>query len=128
MSSLPTFRTRAVATVTGNKTLTAADSGIVQNVVVANGSSVTVTLPSTALGLSFIIRNGSNNGDVLINVTPQAADGITGLGFTAAASKGAVITAATAQAGDELALVGTGTAGVTAYVVQNAVGAWLRQA
>lgn len=128
MSSLSTFRTRNVATVTGNKTLTAADSGIVQNIVVANGTSVTITLPSTALGLSYIIRNGSNNGDVLVNVTPQAADGITGLGFTAAASKGAVVTAAAGQSADELALLGTGTAGATGWVVTNAVGVWLRQA
>ena len=127
---------RVSVDVTANKTLTAADSGIVQNVI-ADG--VVITLPSTVNGLNFIVRNGGvpvtggaagtgADGSAAINVTPQAADGVTGLGFTAAISKGALNAKATSRVGDEIALEGTGTAGAGAYVVMSAKGIWARQA
>jgi hypothetical protein len=117
---------RSAATVTGNKTLTAADSGIVQNVTVDN---VIVTLPSTALGLNYIIRNGgSYDGKIAVFVSPAAADGITGNGFTAAVNKDAINTKLTSKTGDEICIMGTGAAGVTGWVAQQVTGTWAREA
>ena len=122
--------------VTSNKTLTAADSGIVQRV----RGDVTITLPATALGLSFIIENagaGITNGPTgatagnkssAVAVSPAAADGITGNGFTAAVNKDAINTKATAQVGDRIALLGTGTAGVTGWIATSVKGVWAREA
>lgn len=121
--------------VTGNKTLTAADSGIVQNVVF---DTAVITLPSTALGLEFTIRNGGakvNSGgpagavadnSVGFTVAPAAADGITGNGFTAATNKGALQTKASANVGNEIRVSGTGAAGVTGWVVGAVKGVFTR--
>lgn len=46
---------RQYVDVTSNKTLAATDAGVVQNVIV---DGITVTLPATANGLSFTVRNG----------------------------------------------------------------------
>lgn len=123
----PTRRTRKMVNVTANKTLTAADSGIIQNATV---DGVAFTIPSTALGLHFFFSNGGqNDGDVGFSINPQAADGVTGNGFTAAVNKDILNAKATAKAGDELALFGTGAAGVTAYVVAAPpVGTFTREA
>lgn len=127
---------RVYVDVTGNKTLVAADSGIVQNVV-ADGA--VVTLPATADGLAFTIRNGGDNpantpagavsdGSALVAVSPAAADGITGNGFTATVNKDALNTKATSRVGDEITLLGNGTTGVTAYTASNVKGIWAREA
>jgi len=117
---------RSNVAVTANKTLTAADCGVVQNVIV---DGVTVTLPATADGLTFTIRNGgSYDGKVGFTVAPQAADGITGNGFTAAVNKGAVNTKATSKTGDEITLVGNGTTGVTGYIAAEVIGTFARVA
>ncbi len=116
---------RSAVTVTGNKTLTAADAGIVQNVTVDN---VIITLPATANGLTFTIRNGGNyDGKIGVFVSPAAADGITGNGFTATINKDAINTKLTSKTGDEITLVGTGTAGVAAWVTSNVTGTWARE-
>lgn len=120
--------------VSTNKTLTAADAGIVQNVV-ADG--ITITLPATALGLHYIIRNSGvakanaatgtgDDGSVLVNVAPAAADGITGNGFTATVNKSALNTKATAKVGDYIQIMGTGTTGVTGWVFISVRGTWAR--
>lgn len=126
---------RVSVDVSTNKTLTAADSGIVQNVV-ADG--ITITLPSTALGLEFTVRNGGakvnsggpagavSDGSVLVTVAPAAADGFTGNGFTATINKAALNTKATSNVGDEIRFSGTGTAGVTAWVLGAVKGVWVR--
>lgn len=122
--------------VTGNKTLTAADAGIVQKV----AGDYTITLPSTALGPVFIIENAGaaisgapagatkGNKSAVVTVAPAAADGITGNGFTAAVNKAAINTKATAKVGDRIILNGTGTAGVTGWIVSRVSGVWERQA
>lgn len=117
---------RSSATVTGNKTLTAADSGIVQNVTV---DGAIITLPSTANGLTFTIRNGGRyDGQIGVAVSPAAADGITGNGFTATINKDAINTKATSKTGDEITIVGTGSAGVAGWVTSNVTGTWAREA
>lgn len=111
-----------------SKTLAATDQGIVQNVIV-NG--VTLTLPSTADGLSFTARNGGaapttggpvgSGGDASVGFTlaPAAADAIAGNGFTAVVNKGAVNTLSTSKVGDEITVGGNGTAGVTAWNIDS---------
>lgn len=122
--------------VSTNKTLTAADCGIVQNVI-ADG--ITITLPATANGLSFTVRNGgakvgsaaygtAADGSVLVKVSPVAADGFTGLGFTATVNKAAQNTKATSKIGDEISFDGNGTTGVTAWTITSCKGTWAREA
>lgn len=127
---------RVSVDVTTNKTLTAADAGIVQNVTV---DGVVVTLPGTADGLVFTIRNGGDNpantatgavadGSCGVSVSPAAADAIAGNGFTATINKDAINTKATSKVGDEITVVGNGTAGVTAWTISNLIGTWAREA
>ena len=122
--------------VDSNKTLAAIDGGFVQNVI---ADAITVTLPSTALGLSFTVRNGGvaagtgntgsgANGTALVKVSPAAADGFSGLNFTAATNKAAQNTKATSVVGDFIQTLGTGTAGVTAWNVISSNGIWAREA
>lgn len=104
----------------GSFTLTAADSGVVQNITASTGT-VVVTVPSTANGLTFLVRN---QGGATVQVTPQAADGFTGNGYTATVNKHIQST----TSGDTVVVGGTGTAGVTAYIVREVSGSWTRQA
>lgn len=118
------------------KTLTAADNGYVQNVI---ADAVTITLPSTALGLCYNFRNGGvpvtsgasgtgSNGTALVTVAPAAADGIsTFSNLAAAVNKAALNTKATSKIGDFLTLIGTGTAGVTGWNILQMGGTWVRQ-
>lgn len=129
---------RTYVDVTENKTLVAADAGIVQNVLT---DAITVTLPTSAaatVGATFIVRNGGDNdsgtptgsgynGSVLVTVAPVAADGITGNGFTAATNKAALNTKATSKVGDEIVLVGSGVTSAAAWFIQRTVGTWARQ-
>lgn len=132
----PSDRRPVSVDVSSNKTLTAADCGIVQNVI-ADG--ITVTLPATADGLEFIVRNGGKpvtsgpagsgaNGSVLVTLAPVAADGFTGNGFTAAVNKAALNTKATSLVGDQIRVVGNGTTGVTAWTIAEVIGTWARAA
>lgn len=132
----PSDKRRISVDVTGNKTLTAADQGIVQNVTV---DAAVITLPATAAGLTFTIRNGGvkvtggpagtgADGSVGLTVAPQAADAVAGNGFTATVNKGAVNTKATSQVGDEITLQASGTAGVSAWNIENLIGTWARVA
>lgn len=137
MADLNKFGDLQNVVVTSNKTLTAADQGIVQDVAV---DALTITLPSTSAGLTFIIRNRGRVGSgtlpagavqsksVAVSVSPAAADAIAGNGFTAAVNKDAINTKATAQVGDYIKLTGTGTAGVTAWQLEEVSGIWAREA
>jgi len=122
--------------VNANKTLVAADSGLVQNVIADN---VTVTLPATVVGLHYIIRNGGvattgaavgtgSNGTALVLTMPTGTDGFTGAAITAAASKGMNNTKATSSVGDEIQLKGTGVNSAVAWVISNLIGTWARTA
>lgn len=119
-----------------NKTLVAADNGVVQNIIADN---VVITLPSTAAGFNFTVRNGGvpktsapigtgANGTVLVAISPAAADGISGATFTSAVNKDALNTKATARVGDEMQVLASGTAGVTGWSVARQVGIWAREA
>lgn len=123
---------RTYVDVTLNKTLVAADSGIVQNVI---ATGVTVTLPATVIGYNFIIRNGGKpitsggppgaqgDGNTVLTL-PTGTDGFTGLAFTAAASKGANNNSG--NIGDEIELQGSGTNSAAAWLIEHANGTWVR--
>lgn len=130
---------RRAVNVTENKSLVAADAGIVQNVMT---DAITVTLPTSAaatVGATFIVRNGGDNatgtptnagadGSCLVTVAPVAADGISGLAFTAATNKAALNTKVTSKVGDEIKLVGSGVTSAAAWFVDSAKGVWARAA
>jgi len=132
MSMLPQYKARNVVAITGgSKTLASTDAGTVQNCVPTSaGSTTTITLPAVAagnVGMQFTIRaGGPNNGDSPVTVTPNAADGVNGLGFTSATSKGPQVLAAVVQTGDEVTLQSSGVTGVNAWYITNAVGTWTR--
>lgn len=124
---------RKFVNVTTNKTLAAADAGIVQNVTV---DGVVITLPSTAAGLMFTIRNGGDNpsgtpagavadGSCLVQVSPAAADQLIGNGYTPADNKDAINTKATSKVGDEITVMG---GDVNGWVITNVKGTWAREA
>jgi hypothetical protein len=128
-----------------SKTVTAADCGVVQNVI---ASGVVFTLPSGVVGMDFTFRNegapagasvySGANGNAL-TITPAAADGIAGLNLTATVNKslynqtpGGATTAAAATgtgalAGDEIELVGSVPSSASAWEVSHAIGFWTRQ-
>lgn len=122
---------RTSVNVSANKTLALADEGVVQNITV---DGLTITLPASAAGLTYVIRNAGAapngfaagaqaDGSVGITVTPNGTDTVGGLGFTPAAGKGVQDLIAVAKAGDEICL----QAGVSGtWVVEYAKGTWTR--
>lgn len=110
--------------VTENKTLAAADCGITQAV---STDAITITLPSTAVGLRYRIENhGSANGSCAVTISPAAADKIVGAALTAADNKDIINTKATAKADiDFIELVADGTDG---WYVHDYAGTWSREA
>lgn len=122
-----------VVTITADTTLTYEDSG--RTFLVAT-DALTITLPSTKIGISYKFINSGAAGNNIITVSPAAADGIAGT-ITLASSvvvldgtvdKDAINTKATSQAGDALSIIGTGTAGTTAWLVESSTGIWAREA
>lgn len=122
--------------VTEAKTLVAADSGYVQNVIYANG---VVTLPATAVPGVWHIRNGgviqtnstpgSGDDGNLISVDPNASDTIIGFNVadgTTADGKQLNNTAATAKIGDEVTI--TSIAATNGPYLTAMKGIWAREA
>lgn len=110
--------------VTGNKTLDAGDSGVVQNVT----ATCTVTLPAAAAGassLTFPIRVAKEG--ITVTVSPNSADKIVGNGFTAADDKDAIATSQPVGSYIVLQSVNEATTD-SAYTVQRVLGTWTRQA
>ncbi len=120
-----------------NKTLVAADCGIVQNVIV---DAITLTLPASSAGLFYTVRNGGvppasgpvgarSDQSLTLTVAVNGTDGISGLAFSAQTGKGAVNAKATAKVGDELQLLASGTtSNAAAWYITQAKGTWARQA
>lgn len=116
-----------------SKTLAITDSGVVQNII---ADSVVVTLPSTVVGYTFIVRNGGvkatggatgtgSNGTVLVAISPAAIDLIAGNTWTAADNKDALNTKVTSKIGDEMTVLGDG---VNGWFVASQKGIWAREA
>lgn len=122
--------------VTEAKTLVAADSGYVQNVIYTNG---VVSLPATAVPGKWIVRNGGvpqtgapvGTGDDanLISVDPAAADTIIGFNVadgTSADGKQLNNTAATSHIGDEIEILSI--AATNGPYLIGMKGVWAREA
>lgn len=104
------FGFNAADEVAANKSLTAAHSGVVQNVV----ANATITLPATAAGLTFPIRIGADG--LTVAISPNSADGINGGGnATGTDNKDIIFT--NQPAGSFVVLVGNGAAGYTISAV-----------
>jgi hypothetical protein len=105
---------------TGNKTVAEADCGIAQVV----NATATITLPSTVVGMVFIIEVGQTSTGAVptVNVSPAALDKIMGNGFTSADNKDAI---GAGRVGDRIVLVGDG---VNGWFVQEVRGTWTREA
>lgn len=107
--------------VIGNQTLDEADGGKVFNVTV---DALTITLPATAVGLTYTFVNGGDDGAVAINISPNSSDGIAGGGLTAVDDKDLINTKATAKHGDMVRIFANGVAG---WNIQEMTGTWEKE-
>ncbi len=124
---------RYAVDVTEAKTLAAEDSGIVQNVTVAN---TVVTLPATATEGIWTVRDGgvkatnAATGAIASAATPRvdpnASDTISGFNVTGTAADGKYLTNTSGRHGDEITVQNTGA--TNGGFVLSAVGDWLREA
>lgn len=116
--------TDLVASVSANKTLAVADSGIAQRVTT---DAITVTLPTASTNLlsSYKIENnGATDGAVLVTVALQTGtDTIKGAGITPGAGKAFLNTKATAKIGDYVIFQSDGVAN---YLISAVRGTWVR--
>ncbi len=127
---------RLAVNVTENKTLTAADSGIVQNVITAG---VTVTAPAVATQGVWTVRDGGvpvtsgPSGAVVSPANPKvdvnASDTLAGLNVQGTASDGKYlqVPSATAAIGDEISFANTGATD-GGLVLPGTKGDWQREA
>jgi len=105
--NMDSFGYNEVLTKSGAYTVQALDSGTVINVT----ATATITLPSTVVGYSPIIRVGTDG--ITVTIAPAAADYIAGGQFTAVDNKALIFT--NAPAGSYVQLLGDGTTG---WVIQ----------
>lgn len=111
------FGHNEVTTRSALATLAEADSGVVQDVT----ASVTLTLPATVVGMTFLIRVGATG--LTVTVAPNSVDKIMGNGFTSADNKALIFT--NQPAGSYVQLVADGANG---WFVQRVLGTATRQA
>ena len=122
-----------VEIITTNKTLTVEDSG--KTFMVATDALV-VTLPSTIKGLEYTFMNSGADANNIITVSPATADGVAGtitlassvVELSGVVNKDLVNTKASSISGDTCTIVGTGTAGVTAWLAKSSTGIWASEA
>ena len=111
-------------TITGNTTVTAADSG---TTFLVGAADLVVSLPATVLNLYFrfvLLAAGLSAGTGL-QLSPVAADNVYGNGLTAVDDKDLILAGASDRAGDMVELFGDGAAG---YVITDIIGTWSKQA
>tara|TARA_Y100000310_G_scaffold344779_1_gene459455 strand:+ start:1564 stop:2325 length:762 start_codon:yes stop_codon:yes gene_type:complete len=94
---------------TTTKTLDLNDSGKAH--VVTGTSDIVITLAATAVHGTFTVVNGSQDGDKLTSVSPNASDGIAGFDFSNSDDGNATNTKATSKAGDYIKIVASGLTG-----------------
>jgi len=111
-----------VQTLSADTTVAAVDCGYRTYI---DTDAKTITLPSTAAGLSYTFVNAGANGTVAVTVAPAAIDKFQGCGITAADNKAIINTKATAKLGDMIKIVADGVDG---WIIQEMVGIWARQA
>ena len=120
-------------TITATGDVVAGDAGIDQNVAT---DALVITLPKIEagnLGMTFLFRNTGADGNNIITLSPNAADGINGTIANAAADSVAsgtvdkdwVNTKATANKGDYVILKAVA---LTAWYIVGGVGIWASEA
>jgi hypothetical protein len=85
------------------------DSGIA--IVLTGTSDLVQTLPATAVHGTWIVVNGSQDGDKLTSADPVSADGVAGFNFSNGDGGACTNTKATSKAGDYIKIVGSGLTG-----------------
>lgn len=94
---------------TSARTAVIADSG--KALVTTGTTDIVVTMPATAAQGVYTIVNGSQDGDKLTSVDPNANDGIAGWDSANTDNKDMLNTKATSRAGDYLTVMSGGLAG-----------------
>ena len=108
-------------TLTGDTTLTAATHGLHPVVIT---SAATLTLPAVAIGVSFWLINGCEDGTAALTVSPNANDKflIDAAGGAGTDNKDIINTAATAKKGDYVKLTyGSGDG----WTITELAGTWV---
>ena len=104
--------------VSATKTLDSEDSG---KTLLIDTDAFVITLPSTAVGLTYTFVNFGADAGVLITISPAAADQIIGCDITATDDTDLTNTKATAKHGDYVRIFGDGSAG---WYIQEMRGVW----
>ena len=104
--------------VSATKTLDSEDSG---KILLIDTDAFTITLPSTAVGLTYTFVNVGADAAVLITISPASDDQIIGVDITAADDTDLTNTKTTAKYGDYVRIFGDGSAG---WYVQDMRGTW----
>ena len=118
-ASAPGFDASPTA-VTGNVTLDANSTGKTYTVT----ADAVITLPSTAIGVTYTFINAGADAAVGITLSPAAADLIRGQGYAGAANTDHINTKLTAKTGDYCTIVGDGSLG---WYIQRQSGTWAHQ-
>jgi len=118
-----------VQTISVSSSLGYVDSG---SIIAVATDAIVVTLPSTKAGVEYTFINTGANGANIITISPQSADGIAGtitLAETVVVRVGTadadlINTKATSKLGDSITIIGTGIAGVKAWIIKGSTGIW----
>jgi hypothetical protein len=114
-------------------TVTAEDHDIL---ITMGTDAKTITLPPTIAGHIVRVSNVGADGNNIITISPDAADGIAGTVTLAASvvqmdgtvNKDFILTKATALLGDGCVLIGTGVTGTSAWLIVSSTGIWAQGA
>jgi hypothetical protein len=109
----------SMTAITGNTTLDANSSGVVFNVT----ATAVVTLPATAVGVTYTFIMDAPDGAAQISLSPNASDKIRGKTALGVDNKDRINTLATAKRGDYIIIVGDGAAGNGWNIVRES-GTW----
>ncbi len=109
-------------TLTSNTNLVRADAG---KRIYTSTDGVVITLPASAVGLTYTIVNTGDDGEVEVKIDLDSADQFSGAGVTPLDGKQMINTKATAKKGDSITVSGDGSTG---WVIQRQVGTWNREA
>jgi len=118
-----------VKVVSTTSALSINDSG---SIIAVATDAIVITLPATKAGVEYTFINTGADGNNIITISPQSTDGISGvitLAGTVVARAGTVNvdlvnTKATSKIGSTVTIIGTGVAGVTAWVIKGSTGIW----
>jgi hypothetical protein len=109
----------SMTAVTGNVTLDANSSGVVFNVT----ATAVITLPATAVGVTYTFIMDAPDGTAQISLSPNSSDKIRGMSRVGVDNKDLINTLATAKRGDYVIIVGDGAAGNGWNIVRQS-GTW----